>query len=60
MYLEVLDAVADRKDIMMALLCSLKKTFIEERNMRWLVLEGDAKLYDILKSHHYEYGKLTG
>ena len=57
MYLEVLDAVADRKDTMMALLHSLKKTFIEERNMQWLVLEGDAKLYDILKSLHYEYGE---
>ena len=57
MYLEVLDAVADRKDTMMALLHSLKETFIEERNMQWLVLAGDAKLYDILKSLHYEYGE---
>ena len=42
-YLEVLDAVADSKDIIMGLLYSLKKGFIEERKMQWLVLEGDAK-----------------
>ena len=48
-YLEVLD-VADCKDTMLTLLHSLRSKFIEERNMRWLVLEGDAKLYEILKN----------
>ena len=55
-YLEVLDAVADCKDTMMILLHSLRSRFIEERNMRWLVLEGDAKLYEILKNLTFEYG----
>ena len=57
MYLEVLDAVADSKDTMMGLLFTLKKNFIEDRNMQWLVLEGDAKLFEILKSLTYEYGE---
>jgi hypothetical protein len=56
-YLEVLDAVADRKDTMMGLLYSLRSTFIEQRKMQWLVLEGDAKPYEILKSLTYEYGE---
>ena len=57
MYLDVLDAVADRKETMMGLLHSLRKTFIEERKNQWLILEGDAKLYEILKSLHFEYGE---
>ena len=56
-YLEVLDAIADRKETMMGLLHSVKKTFIEERKMQWLVLEGDAKLYEILKCLTFEYGE---
>lgn len=56
-YLEVLDAVADCKDTMIGLLQSLKSTFIEQRGMKWLVLEGDAKLYEILKSLSFEYGE---
>ena len=57
MYLEVIDAVADCKDTMMVLLHSLRSRFIEEKDMRWLVLEGDAKLYEILKSLSFEYGE---
>ena len=56
-YLRVLDTVADCKDTMMALLHSLRSRFIEQRNMRWLVLEGDAKLYEMLKSLTFEYGE---
>lgn len=54
-YLEVMDAVADCKDTMMTLLHSLHENLIEGRNMQWLVMEGDAKLYDILKSLKFEY-----
>ena len=57
MYLDVLDAVADSKETMMGLLHSLRTVFIEERKMQWLVLEGDAKLYEILKSLQFEYGE---
>ena len=56
-YLEVLDAVADCKDTMLTLLHSLRSRFIEEKNMRWLVLEGDSKLYEILKNLTFEYGE---
>ena len=59
MYLDVLDAVADCKDTMMGLLHSLRKMFVEDRNMRWLVLEGDANLYEILKSLSVEYDSIS-
>ena len=49
-YLEVMDAVADTKDTMMQLLHDLHEQFIVSQNMKWLVLEGDAKLYEIVKS----------
>lgn len=41
----------------MVLLHSLRSRFIEEKDMRWLVLEGDAKLYEILKSLSFTYGE---
>ena len=56
-YLEMLDAVADCKDTMMVVLHNLRTRFIEERKMRWLVLEGDAKLYEVLKNLTFEYGE---
>ena len=55
-YLQVMDAVANCKDTMITLLHNLHETFIEGRNMQWLVVEGDAKLYDILQSLKFEYG----
>ena len=48
-YLEVMDAVADCKDTMMKLQHDLQQKFIVGQNMRWLALEGDAKLYEIVK-----------
>ena len=57
MYLEVLDAVADCKDTMLTLLHSLQTRFIEGKGLQWLILEGDAKIYEILKSLRFEYGE---
>ena len=56
-YLEVIDAVADRKDTMMGLLRSLRHFHRTEENAMVGVREGDAKLYEILKSLGYEYGE---
>ena len=44
-----MDTVTDRKDTMMQLLQSLQQQFIMGKSMRWLVLEGDAKLYEVVK-----------
>ena len=55
-YLEVMDSIADRKDTVMQLLHDLHQRFIADKDMQWLVLEGDAKLYEIMKSLQFEYG----
>lgn len=46
----MIDAVADSKDTVLTLLHELHKDFIEELNHSWIVFEGDAKLYDTIKS----------
>ena len=58
LHLKVMDAihVADSKDTMMAMLHDLHKQYIEEQGQQWLVLEGDAKVYEILKALKFEYG----
>ena len=56
-YLEVMAAVADYKDSMMTLLHNLQQKCIVGQNMKWLVLEGDAKVYGIVKSLKFEYGE---
>ena len=50
-----MDAVADYKDTMMQLLHNLQQQFIVGKRMRWLVLEGDAKLHEVVKSLKFEY-----
>ena len=52
-----MDAVADSKDTVMQLLHDLQQQFIVGKNMKWLVLEGDAKLYEVVKSLQFEYGE---
>lgn len=58
LHLKVMDAihVADSKDTMMAMLHDLHKQYIEEQGQQWLVVEGDAKVYEILKALKFEYG----
>ena len=47
-YLEVMDAVADTKDTMIEMLYNLHRKFIEDQGLNYLVVEGDAKLFNIL------------
>ena len=56
-YRQVLDAKADSKDTMMALIDDLHKEYIVENKQQWLIVEGDAKTYEILKSLKCEYGE---
>ena len=54
-YARVMDAVADTGDTMMAMLQDLHKSYVIGQRKKHLVVEGDAKLYEILKSQKYEY-----
>ena len=53
-YLLVMDAVADTKATMMAMLHKLYTEFIEGQGLQYLVLEGDAKVFDILQCLKHE------
>ena len=46
-YLQVLDAVADKKDTLMELLHYLHQEYIVNQGKSYLLLEGDAKLYEV-------------
>ena len=56
-YLHVMDAVADNKDTVLQLTHDLYQQFIVDQKMKWLVVEGDAKVYEILKALKTEYGE---
>ncbi len=45
-----MDGIADTKDTVMQLLHDLRQEFICGRGMQWLVVEGDAKVYEILQA----------
>ncbi len=53
---QVIDAVADSKDTMMSLIDDFHKEFIVENKKEFLIVEGDAKIFDVLKSLKSEYG----
>ena len=55
-YLKVMDAIADSKDTIMQVLHDLHEQFISHSGMKWLLVEGDAKVYEILQSLKIEYG----
>ena len=42
------------------MLQTLKDTFIVGQGMRWLVVEGDAKLYEVVQGLKFEYGRELG
>ena len=56
-YLRVMDAVADNKDTVLQLTHDLYQQFIVDQKMKWLVVEGDAKVYEVLKALKNEYGE---
>lgn len=52
-----MDSKADSKETIRELLQDLHQQFIEGLNYEWLVVEGDGKLYELLKSLQFEYGE---
>lgn len=57
LYLDVRDAKADSKDTLMELLHGLHSEFIVGLQYKYLVIEGDGKLYELVKSLQFEYGE---
>ena len=56
-YFEMMDAVADSKDTQLHLLQHLFAKFIKDQTTKYLLIEGDQKLYDVLQFLKYEYGR---
>ena len=56
MYFDVLNAVADKKETVLLVLDKLRKQIVERHGKQWLVVAGDTKLYDVLKTIKHEYG----
>ena len=56
-YLEIMNAVFDSKNTMLELLHELFDKFISGQSREYLVIEGDQKLFEILQSIKFEYGK---
>lgn len=56
-YLEVMDAISDKKDTLIELLHDLYVKLIKDQTREYLVIEGDQKLYEVLQSLKFEYGK---
>ena len=55
--MEVLDAISDSKDTLLDLLHDLYVKLIVNQNREYLIIEGDQKLYEVLQSLKFEYGK---
>ena len=54
-YLDILDAIADNKDTLMSLLYDLYEQFIQKKGCQYLVVTGDAKVYEKFQSLKIEY-----
>lgn len=48
-------AVADSKDTIIELLSDLQEQLFSNESQEYIVLEGDAKLYEVLQSLKFEY-----
>ena len=55
-YLEVMASNAENKDTMLDMINKLHEEYIVQQKKEWLVITGDAKVYDILHSLKDEYG----
>ena len=52
----MLDEKADSKDTMLHVISELHDQHIVKNQIKWLVLEGDAKPYEIIQVLKFEYG----
>ena len=55
-----LEALSDSKDTLLELVHDLFANFIKDQTREYLVVEGDQKLYEVLQSLTFEYGRGLG
>ena len=56
-YVEISSERADSRPTIIAMLGKMYQTFVVQQNQKWLLVVGDAKTYDIVKSVRAEYGE---
>ena len=55
-YIEITSERADSKAALVKILGNVYYTFVVQQRQKWLLVVGDAKTYDLLKSICSEYG----
>ena len=55
-YIEVLNEVADSKDTVLHVIGDLYSQYICKHDKKFLLLEGDAKVYNLIQAIKHEYG----
>ena len=55
-YIDVLDEVADKKETVLHVIGNLYNEYICKHTKQFLLLEGDAKVYDVMQAVKFEYG----
>ena len=55
-YIEISSERADSKPTLINVLSKLYQTFVVQQGQKWLLVVGDAKTYDLLRSIRAEYG----
>lgn len=56
-YVDILSEKADSKETVLKIIGNLHKVFIKELNQKWVLVVGDAKIYDVLQALRIEYGE---
>ena len=56
-YVKISSERADSRPTLIAMLSEMYKMFVIEQNQKWLLVVGDAKTYDNIKSIRAEYGE---
>lgn len=55
-YLDVLDEIADSKEPVLHIISDLYVEYVCKHEKKFVVLEGDAKTYDVMQAIKHEYG----
>ena len=56
-YMHISSERTDSKITLITVLSQMYETFVIEQNQKWLIVVGDAKTYDIVRSIRSEYGE---
>ena len=55
-YVEILSEIADSKATLLHIVGKLHKTFLTDLKQKWVLVIGDAKIFDVLQDLRVEYG----